>query len=61
MAEHKFKIGQRVKLSPQRFASNRHPHYDVLLLLPPEKGVNKYRIKSVWDRSECDVREAELC
>jgi hypothetical protein len=60
MMDHKFKVGQKLKLAPARFASNRHPFYTVLHLLPAESGVNKYRIKSVWDGNECEVRETEL-
>jgi len=58
--EHKFQAGQKVKLAPERFASNRHPHYTVLHCLPAENGVNQYRIKSVWNGTECEVRETEL-
>jgi hypothetical protein len=60
MQDHKFKTGQKVKLDPTRFASNRHPFFTVLHLLPPEQGINQYRIKSVWDGRECVVRENEL-
>ena len=60
MSDHKFKVGQRVKLSPARYGSNRHPHYDVVQLMPAESAENRYTVKSVWDKHECVVRESEL-
>ena len=60
MAEHKFAVGQKVKLAPHRFASNRHPMFKILELLPPNDGANQYRIKSTWDGRECVVWEIEL-
>jgi hypothetical protein len=56
----KFKIGQRVKLSPARLASNRHPNYEVVRLMPTEGGDNHYRVRSVWDGHERIVGEGEL-
>ena len=60
MNNYKFKIGDKVKLAPGRFSSNRRPFYTVLHLLRTESGANQYRVKSVWDGSECEVRESEL-
>jgi hypothetical protein len=60
MADHKFKIDDKVKLAPGRLASNRHPMYRVMHLLPADNGINHYRIKSLFCGSEYDVRETEL-
>jgi len=60
MSDHKFAVGQTVKLGPTRFASNRHPIFEVLQLLPEDNGSNQYRIKSKWDGRECVVWETEL-
>jgi len=60
MADHKFKAGQKVKLSPERFASNRHPMFEVMQILPTENSGIQYRIKSIWDGRECVVWETEL-
>jgi len=58
--DHKFKSGQRVKLDPKRMASNRHPKFEVVRLLPAKDGVNRYQIRSVWDQHERVVTEPEL-
>ena len=60
MGEHKFKAGQKVKLSPQRFASNRHPMFEVMAQLPELKGINRYKIRSLWNQTEVEVWETEL-
>ncbi|HEV2549586.1 MAG TPA: hypothetical protein VGU20_19880 [Stellaceae bacterium] len=59
MAAHKFKVGQLVTLHSRRhgvFAEQ----FEVVRLLPPEKGVFQYRIKSTRDGHERVVFENEL-
>jgi hypothetical protein len=41
-------------------ASNRHPKFEVVRLLPAKDGVNRYQIRSVWDQHERVVTEPEL-
>lgn len=59
MAAHKFKVGQLVTLQSKRhgvFAER----FEVVRLLPAEKGVFQYRIRSTRDGHERVVIESEL-
>ena len=59
MAAHKFRVGQLVTLHSKRhgvFAEQ----FEVVRLLPPEKGVFQYRIRSTMDGLERVVLESEL-
>ena len=61
MAEHKFKVGQMVDLTPIRGtipAADRS--YKVIRLLPRESGEQLYRIKTIVEAFERVAKESEL-
>jgi hypothetical protein len=60
MAAHKFKTGQRVTVAPNRVAGMRGGAFTVVRLLPEERGIHQYRIKSTMDGHERVVMESEL-
>ena len=59
MAAHKFKVGQLVTLHSKRHGVWAE-RFEVVRLLPPEKGIFQYRIKSTRDGHERVVFESEL-
>lgn len=60
MERHKFKVGQSVEFT----ASALHPKplgsFKIVKIMPSERGVLQYRIKSVMDGHERMVLESEL-
>ena len=59
MAAHKFKVGQLVTLHSRRHGVL-DEQFEVVRLLPPEKGVFQYRIRSTRDGHERVALEGEL-
>jgi len=57
---HKFRTGQMVTLLPNRYGSDRNGSFEVTRLLPEERGVNHYRLKSAADGHERVAGEDEL-
>jgi hypothetical protein len=58
---YKFKIGQVVTFSPAVPGSaDRDVKFEILRLLPAERGVNQYRLKAVIDGHERVALESEL-
>jgi hypothetical protein len=60
MTDHKFKIGQKVTLSADQFDPVRTKRYEVVRLLPAERWINHYRLRSTWDGHERVAMETEL-
>ncbi len=61
MAAHKFKTGQRVTVaSNNRDGELRGGTFTIVRLLPEERGVWQYRIKSITDGHERVVLENDL-
>jgi hypothetical protein len=60
MVTHKYKVGQSVEF----IASALHPRalgpFKILRVMPSERGVLQYRVKSVMDGHERMVLESEL-
>ncbi len=58
---HKFKTGQRVTLAaPARIGADRPETFEVIRLLPEERGIHHYRLKSAVDGHERVASEGEL-
>ncbi len=57
---HKFRVGQTVTLVPNRYGTSRLGGFKVTTLLPQERGINQYRLKSTTDGHERVVSESEL-
>ena len=58
---YKFKAGQVVTYSPAiAGAADRNVKFQILRLLPSERGMNQYRLKAVIDGHERVAQESEL-
>jgi ABC-type microcin C transport system duplicated ATPase subunit YejF len=57
---HKFKVGQTVEVVGASSAAKSLGAFKILRLMPSERGVLQYRIKSVIDGHERMVTESEL-
>ncbi|HZS82247.1 MAG TPA: hypothetical protein VFA50_05220 [Stellaceae bacterium] len=60
MPDHKFKAGQTVRILPSRYITGAQGSFKIIRLLPAERGMNQYRIKSSVDGHERVVMEHEL-
>jgi hypothetical protein len=60
MIAHKFKTGETVRLIPSGYIANAHGSFTVVCLLPEERGINHYRIRSLIDGHERVVAESEV-
>jgi len=60
MAVHKFKAGQQVIVAPHRPSGVTGGTFKIVRLLPEERGVWQYRVKSVADGHERVVLESDL-
>jgi hypothetical protein len=60
MAAHKFRAGQQVTVAPNRHYGQRGGTFKVVRLLPEERGMCQYRVKSVTDGHERVVLEGDL-
>ncbi|MGH7002242.1 MAG: hypothetical protein ACREEA_12135 [Stellaceae bacterium] len=60
MIAHKFKTGQTVTIVANRARATPKGRFEIVRLLPTERGNNQYRIKSVMDGHERVVMESEL-
>lgn len=60
MTLHKFKAGQTVTMIPNRAHGSPKGSFEVVRLLPTERGNNQYRIRSVADGHERVVMESEI-
>lgn len=60
MAEHRFKVGQQVRIIPGSMHMSGNGDYKILMLLPPAEGQNQYRVKSVTELFERVVKEGDL-
>jgi hypothetical protein len=62
-SDYKFKAGQIVRILPdrqEREGNGENRSFRVMRLLPSERGMNQYRIKSTEDGHERVVRENEV-
>lgn len=57
---HKFKAGQRVTFTPSQYRLNGRATFEIVRILPAERGVNQYRLKSTQDGHERVAQENEL-
>jgi hypothetical protein len=61
MTQYKFKVGQTVRMVASRLRSGLPTgSFQIVRLLPEERGTNQYRIKSTIDGQERVVLESEL-
>ena len=60
MASHRLKAGQQVTVRAGRFGPARGGRFKVVGLLPEERGVCQYRVKSATDGHERVVLESDL-
>lgn len=60
MSDYKFKAGQTVRILPNRYAVKGNGRFTVMRVLPAERGMNQYRIKSTEDGHERVVMENEV-
>lgn len=57
---HKFKAGQKVTFTPSQYRLNGRAVFEVVRVLPAERGINQYRLKSTQDGHERVAMEYEL-
>jgi hypothetical protein len=58
---HRFKLGQQVDLTAMdEGLRTRIGEYEIVRLMPRERGINQYRIRSLADGRERMVTEGEL-
>lgn len=60
MKEHKFKVGQFVRVAAPKFLGTPRGRYEVLRLMPPAGNQNQYRVRSVENGVERMVKEEDL-
>jgi hypothetical protein len=60
MAAHKFRTGQSVRIARGDFEERLGGTYEIVRLLPQERGINQYRIKAAAGGQERVVSEGEL-
>jgi len=60
MVAHKFKAGQQVIVAPHRPSGVTGGTFKIVRVLPEERGVWQYRVKSVADGHERVVLESDL-
>jgi hypothetical protein len=60
MKEHKFKVGQFVRVAAPKFLGTPQGRYEVLRLMPPVGNQNQYRVRSVEGGGERMVKEEDL-
>jgi hypothetical protein len=60
MADHKFDVGQSVRIFSRISVSDRSGHFTIVRVLPTERGIHQYRIKSEVDGHERVVTEEEV-
>ena len=60
MKDHRFKVGDKVTLGADEFAPGRETSFEIVRLLPAERWINQYRLKSISDGHERVARETEL-
>jgi hypothetical protein len=60
MDAHKFRAGERVTMTSSRARATPKGSFEVVRLMPPERGNYQYRIRSVTDGHERVVLENEL-
>jgi hypothetical protein len=60
MELHKFKLGQSVEFVPSDLRLKPLGVFKIVRVLPRERGIQQYRVKSVKDGHERVVMEAEL-
>jgi hypothetical protein len=60
MSNHKFKVGQSVRLAPSAFNRGIAGIYRVVALLPEERGDHQYRIQTSAGSQQRVVWESQL-
>ncbi len=60
MKDHKFKVGQFVRVAAPKFLGTPQGRYEVLRLMPPVGNQNQYRVRSVENGVERMVKEEDL-
>ena len=57
---HKFRIGDLVRVTVRGYGRPTNERYEVVALLPEERGDRQYRVKSVSDSHQRIVWESEI-
>ncbi len=57
---HKFRVGQLVRVTARGYSRPSNERYEVVALLPEERGDRQYRVKSVGDSHQRVVWESEI-
>jgi hypothetical protein len=57
---HKFRVGQLVRVTARGYSRPTNERYEVVALLPEERGDRQYRVKSVGDSHQRVVWESEI-
>jgi hypothetical protein len=57
---YKFRVGQLVRVTARGYGRPTHERYEVMALLPEERGDRQYRVKSVGDSHQRVVWESEI-
>ncbi len=60
MRQHKFQVGQFVRIAPRALWAVPAGRYEVVRQMPPEGSVNQYRVRFVDDGHERMVKESDL-
>lgn len=60
MAAHRFKTGQSVRIAQSAFHAASGGLFEIVRLMPQERGINHYRIKASVGGQERVVAEDEL-
>jgi hypothetical protein len=57
---HKFKLGQTVTFLPSVNGVDRNAKFEIVRVMPSERGMNQYRLKALLDGHERVALENEL-
>ena len=60
MKQHKFQVGQFVRIAPRTLGAVPTGRYEVVRQMPPEGATNQYRVRFVDDGHERMVKESDL-
>jgi hypothetical protein len=60
MTVHKFRAGQSITILPRAGGTPSRGKFTIVRLLPQERGINQYRIRSTIDGHERVVVESEI-
>ena len=57
---HKFKLGESVEIAPSDLRLKQLGAFKIVRVLPSERGIQQYRVKSAMDGHERVVMESDL-